>query len=159
MQPPLRKNPRASIKRKSQAKIRPRTPAIKGGKWNKYRALSTSLPRSLDPNFYGICRISELLIPVRCVRFLRGILLITFLKICGPVLGGRPELLIIPRRPPLSQRPSGYARRPYDFYATPSWCTAALIPLLPRIPKLVWEPAAAAATEQYNAPILGPLGH
>jgi hypothetical protein len=42
----------------------------------------------------------------------------------------------------LSQRSSGYARVPNDFYATPEWCARALVPHLPRPPKIIWEPAA-----------------
>ena len=68
-------------------KTDPRTPAIKGGRGIKYPRPTFSPSISRPKNFYGICLISELLIPVRGVRFLRGILLITSLKICGPVLG------------------------------------------------------------------------
>jgi hypothetical protein len=40
---------------------------------------------------------------------------------------------------------------PNDFYATPGWCTRALIPHRPRPPKLIWEPAAG------NGAIVGAL--
>ena len=42
----------------------------------------------------------------------------------------------------MSQRCSGYTRQPNDFYQTPAWVTLALLPHLPRQPKLVWEPAS-----------------
>jgi hypothetical protein len=41
----------------------------------------------------------------------------------------------------VSQRESGYARKPGDAYQTPEWVTRALIPHLPRRPGRVWEPA------------------
>jgi len=41
----------------------------------------------------------------------------------------------------MSQRDSGYARKQRDFYETPAWVTAALIPHLRPI-RRVWEPAA-----------------
>ena len=43
----------------------------------------------------------------------------------------------------MSQRKSGYERRPGDSYQTPEWCTEALIPHLSNLPdKIIWEPAA-----------------
>jgi hypothetical protein len=42
----------------------------------------------------------------------------------------------------MSQRVSGFQRKPLDGYETPEWVTEALIPHLPRVPALVWEPAA-----------------
>ena len=44
----------------------------------------------------------------------------------------------------MSQRDSGYARKERDLYETPEWVTEALIPHLPRLPKLIWEPAAGS---------------
>lgn len=44
----------------------------------------------------------------------------------------------------MSQRESGYERKERDLYETPAWVTAALIPHLPRVPRLVWEPAAGS---------------
>src|SRR5690606_19298825 len=44
----------------------------------------------------------------------------------------------------MSQRDSGYARKERDLYETPAWVTEALIPHLPRFPKLIWEPAAGS---------------
>jgi hypothetical protein len=41
----------------------------------------------------------------------------------------------------MSLRDSGYARKQRDFYETPAWVTAALIPHLRPI-RRVWEPAA-----------------
>jgi hypothetical protein len=43
----------------------------------------------------------------------------------------------------MSQRDSGYARKQRDFYETPAWVTAALIPHLRPILR-VWEPAAGS---------------
>jgi hypothetical protein len=43
----------------------------------------------------------------------------------------------------MSQRDSGYARKQRDFYETPAWVTAALIPHL-RPLRRVWEPAAGS---------------
>lgn len=40
----------------------------------------------------------------------------------------------------MSQRDSGYARKPRDFYATPAWVTEALLPHI-RPLSIVWEPA------------------
>lgn len=42
----------------------------------------------------------------------------------------------------MSQRDSGYERKERDLYETPEWVTEALRPHLPRLPKLIWEPAA-----------------
>ena len=44
----------------------------------------------------------------------------------------------------MSQRASGYARKERDLYETPEWVTEALLPHLPRKPKLVWEPACGS---------------
>lgn len=44
----------------------------------------------------------------------------------------------------MSQRASGYARRPFDSYETPAWVTQAVIEHLPRISGQVWEPAAGS---------------
>jgi hypothetical protein len=42
----------------------------------------------------------------------------------------------------MSQRPSGYGRKPLDGYPTPSWVTAALVPHIPDLDKRrLWEPA------------------
>jgi hypothetical protein len=40
----------------------------------------------------------------------------------------------------VSQKDSGYARKPADFYVTPAWCTEAVLPHLRK--GVVWEPAA-----------------
>lgn len=42
----------------------------------------------------------------------------------------------------MSQRDSGYERKERDLYETPEWVTEALLPHIPRLPKLIWEPAA-----------------
>lgn len=42
----------------------------------------------------------------------------------------------------MGQRHSGYERHPADFYPTPAWVTEALLPHLPRLDGVVWEPAA-----------------
>lgn len=39
----------------------------------------------------------------------------------------------------MSQKNSGYARKPFDLYSTPAWCTEIIVPYL-RGPNL-WEPA------------------
>lgn len=44
----------------------------------------------------------------------------------------------------VSQRESGYERKAFDSYETPSWVTLALIPHLPVIGGAVWEPAAGS---------------
>jgi hypothetical protein len=41
----------------------------------------------------------------------------------------------------VSQRNSGYERKERDSYETPEWVTDALIPHLPTVPCVVWEPA------------------
>jgi hypothetical protein len=43
----------------------------------------------------------------------------------------------------MSQRDSGYARKQRDFYETPAWVTAVLIPHLRPI-RRVWDPAAGS---------------
>jgi hypothetical protein len=45
----------------------------------------------------------------------------------------------------MSQRPSGYTRKPNDFYTTPEWVTQALLAPLPvdQI-SLIWEPACGS---------------
>lgn len=43
----------------------------------------------------------------------------------------------------MSQRNSGYDRKPNDLYSTPSWVTEALLPHLPLLNgAVIWEPAA-----------------
>jgi hypothetical protein len=42
----------------------------------------------------------------------------------------------------MSQRESGYERKPLDQYETPAWVTLALIPHLPALTGKVWEPAS-----------------
>lgn len=42
----------------------------------------------------------------------------------------------------MAQRNSGYNRQEADNYATPAWCTRALIPHIPERIRTVWEPAA-----------------
>lgn len=42
----------------------------------------------------------------------------------------------------MGQRNSGYARQDSDNYATPAWCTRALIPHIPERIRTIWEPAA-----------------
>jgi hypothetical protein len=44
----------------------------------------------------------------------------------------------------LSQRDSGYERKALDQYETPAWVTQGLIPNLPVIGGVVWEPAAGS---------------
>lgn len=44
----------------------------------------------------------------------------------------------------MSQRDSGYTRKERDLYETPAWATEALRPHLPRMPNLIWEPAAGS---------------
>jgi hypothetical protein len=41
----------------------------------------------------------------------------------------------------MSQRESGYERKVLDQYETPSWVTLALVPHLPEISGVIWEPA------------------
>ena len=41
----------------------------------------------------------------------------------------------------MSQRESGYQRKPLDQYETPGWVTLALIPHLPEFIGKIWEPA------------------
>jgi hypothetical protein len=41
----------------------------------------------------------------------------------------------------MSQRESGYERKALDQYETPSWVTLALVPHLPEINGVIWEPA------------------
>ena len=41
----------------------------------------------------------------------------------------------------MSQRDSGYERKERDLYETPEWVTEALLPHLPTIGEVVWEPA------------------
>lgn len=42
----------------------------------------------------------------------------------------------------MSQRVSGYERRPNDLYETPEWVTEALLPHVPARVRHVWEPSA-----------------
>jgi hypothetical protein len=44
----------------------------------------------------------------------------------------------------MSQRDSGYERKPLDQYETPAWVTLALIPYLPMFTGKVWEPACGS---------------
>jgi hypothetical protein len=41
----------------------------------------------------------------------------------------------------MSQRESGYERKALDQYETPPWITLALVPHLPEINGMIWEPA------------------
>ena len=41
----------------------------------------------------------------------------------------------------MSQRYSGYSRKPNDSYQTPEWATRAVLPHLPPVRGTVWEPA------------------
>src|SRR6516164_1086300 len=51
-------------------------------------------------------------------------------------------LTVIPRKGcTMSQRESGYERKALDQYETPSWVTLALVPHLPEINGVIWEPA------------------
>ncbi len=42
----------------------------------------------------------------------------------------------------MSQRASGYERKPHDLYVTPPWVTQVLIPHIPYRIRTIWEPAA-----------------
>jgi hypothetical protein len=42
----------------------------------------------------------------------------------------------------VAQRNSGYNRQEADNYATPAWCTRALLPHIPDRIRAIWEPAA-----------------
>jgi len=44
----------------------------------------------------------------------------------------------------MSQRESGYQRKPLDQYETPAWVTLALIPHLPEFIGKIWEPASGS---------------
>jgi hypothetical protein len=44
----------------------------------------------------------------------------------------------------VSQRDSGYDRKPFDRYETPAWVTAALSPHIKKLAHHVWEPAAGS---------------
>jgi hypothetical protein len=44
----------------------------------------------------------------------------------------------------MSQRESGYERKPFDQYETPAWVTLALIPQLPAFTGKIWEPACGS---------------
>jgi hypothetical protein len=44
----------------------------------------------------------------------------------------------------MSQRDSGYERKPLDQYETPAWVTLALIPHLPVFTGKIWEPACGS---------------
>lgn len=44
----------------------------------------------------------------------------------------------------MPQRHSDYERKERDFYATPKWCTDAIIPYIPPTIHRVWEPACGA---------------
>jgi hypothetical protein len=60
----------------------------------------------------------------------------------------------------MSQRESGYERKPLDQYETPGWVTLALIPHLPVFTGRVWEPACGggkmvAALRQAGFDVIG----
>jgi hypothetical protein len=58
----------------------------------------------------------------------------------------------------MSQRASGFERKERDLYETPEWVTQALVPHLPRAPKLTWEPAAGTGKmSRALATYLGPV--
>jgi hypothetical protein len=44
----------------------------------------------------------------------------------------------------MSQRESGYERKPLDQYETPAWVTLALVPKLPVFSGKIWEPACGS---------------
>jgi hypothetical protein len=44
----------------------------------------------------------------------------------------------------MSQRESGYERKALDQYETPAWVTLALVPHLPEINDMIWEPACGS---------------
>lgn len=44
----------------------------------------------------------------------------------------------------MSQRNSGYAKKPLGFYETPEWVTEALLPHIPYAAPHVWEPAVGS---------------
>lgn len=46
----------------------------------------------------------------------------------------------------MSQRPSGYDRKPNDAYMTPAWPVEALLPHIPRRVKHIWEPSAGTGS-------------
>jgi hypothetical protein len=47
----------------------------------------------------------------------------------------------------MSQRNSGYAKKPLGAYMTPEWCTQALMAFLPRLAEYpVWEPACGTGS-------------
>jgi hypothetical protein len=60
----------------------------------------------------------------------------------------------------MSQRDSGYERKALDQYETPSWVTLALVPHLPEISGVIWEPACGggkmvAALRQAGFEVIG----
>jgi hypothetical protein len=60
----------------------------------------------------------------------------------------------------MSQRESGYERKALDQYETPSWVTLALVPHLPEINGIIWEPACGggkmvAALRQAGFDVIG----
>src|SRR5262245_49849948 len=60
----------------------------------------------------------------------------------------------------MSQRESGYQRKPLDQYETPTWVTRALIPHLPQFTGKGWEPACGsgkmvAALQQAGFDVVG----
>jgi hypothetical protein len=60
----------------------------------------------------------------------------------------------------MSERESGYERKALDQYETPSWVTLALVPHLPGINGVIWEPACGggkmvAALRQAGFDVLG----
>lgn len=61
----------------------------------------------------------------------------------------------------MSQRGSGYKRKELDNYETPTWVTEALLPHLPRRPKVIWEPACGngkMVDALFNAGEFGVIG-
>lgn len=44
----------------------------------------------------------------------------------------------------MSQRNSGYERKPLDLYETPEWVTECLLPHIPRSVDQIWEPACGS---------------
>jgi hypothetical protein len=60
----------------------------------------------------------------------------------------------------MSQRESGYERKALDQYETPPWVTLALVPHLPEISGVIWEPACGggkmvAALRQAGFDVIG----
>lgn len=49
----------------------------------------------------------------------------------------------------MSQRDSGYERKPLDLYETPTWVTEALLPHIPIRVQTIWEPASGSGKMAY----------